>query len=100
MMTETHLDAVSILGEVFATNEAFDFESQSTTHRINRLVPVMLEHRLTPPPNESYSLHRKLSGCFLLCSRLGSRINCAPLFQEIWDGYIFDGPSSSAYNSS
>ena len=37
-----------ILGEAFASEEPFDFGNQSTTQRIQSLVPVMLRHRLTP----------------------------------------------------
>lgn len=53
-----HSDAVLILGEAFRRDEPFDFGLQETTRRINELVPVMLQHRLTPPPDETYSLHR------------------------------------------
>jgi aarF domain-containing kinase len=34
-------------------------------------------------------LHRKLSGAFLLCAKLGSRVPCRDLFQravETWEG--------------
>jgi aarF domain-containing kinase len=57
-MENAHTDAVLILGEAFATDGEFDFGKQNTTKRINNLVPVMLKHRLTPPPEETYSLHR------------------------------------------
>ena len=40
----------------------------------------MLKHRLTPPPEYSYSLHRKLSGAFLTCMRIGARVPCNELF--------------------
>lgn len=82
-MDMAHVDAVMILGEIFQKDEEFDFASQSTTGRIARLVPTMVEHRLCPPPEEIYSIHRKLSGVFLLCSRLGVKLNCRPLYEEI-----------------
>ncbi|KAH8859053.1 Atypical kinase COQ8B, mitochondrial [Schistosoma japonicum] len=89
VLQQSHVDAVSILGEAFALDRNFDFSQQSTTKRISHLIPVMLKHRLTPPPEESYSLHRKMSGCFLLCSKLKAVVNCHPLFYEIWNNYNF-----------
>jgi len=90
VMEQAHIDAVSILGEVFTSRFPFDFGRQSTTKRIKELIPVMLEHRLTSPPEETYSLHRKLSGGFLLCSKLKARVSCSQLFNEIYDNYDFD----------
>uniref|UniRef100_A0A8C4VZD5 Uncharacterized protein n=1 Tax=Gopherus evgoodei TaxID=1825980 RepID=A0A8C4VZD5_9SAUR len=72
--------AVMILGEAFASDGPFDFGAQNTTHRIHTLLPIMLQHRLTPPPEETYSLHRKMAGSFLICARLGARIPCRPIF--------------------
>ena len=88
-MEETHTDAVMILGEAFQKNEPFDYGKQSTATRINQLVPIMLKHRLTPPPEESYSLHRKMAGCFLLCAKLKAKILCRPMFEQIWSRYQF-----------
>lgn len=82
-----HADAIMILGEPFGSLSDFDFKTQDTITRIHNLIPIMLRHRLSPPPEESYSLHRKMSGAFLLCSRLGARIACKPLFDEIWEKY-------------
>jgi len=84
-MRKAHIDAVMILGEAFARDEIFDFGQQSTAIRIHELLPVMLKHRLTPPPEETYSLHRKMSGCFLLCAKLRAQINCKPLFDDVWE---------------
>jgi aarF domain-containing kinase len=58
MMEDAHADAVLTLGEAFAQQGPFDFGKQRTTKKINELVPIMLKHRLSPPPEESYSLHR------------------------------------------
>ena len=89
MMENAHVDAVCILGEAFSHNAEFDFGQQKTTKRINDLVPVMLKYRLTPPPEETYSLHRKMSGAFLLCAKLKAKINCKSLFDKIWTEYNF-----------
>uniref|UniRef100_A0A182LZP1 ABC1 atypical kinase-like domain-containing protein n=1 Tax=Anopheles culicifacies TaxID=139723 RepID=A0A182LZP1_9DIPT len=89
-MENAHIDAVLILGEVFSVPGEFEFGRQSTTKKIAALVPVMIAHRLCPPPEEIYSLHRKLSGVFLLCARLNAKIDCKPIFNEVMSNYKFD----------
>ncbi|XP_041352917.1 atypical kinase COQ8B, mitochondrial-like [Gigantopelta aegis] len=89
VMETAHVDAVMILGEAFAKEGQFDFGAQSTTQRIQNLIPVMIRHRLTPPPKETYSLHRKISGAFLLCTKLKSRVRCKDIFDDIWKDYRF-----------
>ncbi|KAG0443334.1 hypothetical protein HPB47_015027 [Ixodes persulcatus] len=90
VMERAHIDAVMILGEAFSREGEFNFGTQDTTRRIQNLVPTMLQHRLTPPPEETYSLHRKLSGIFLLCGKLRANINCKELFDETYRRYRFD----------
>ncbi|KAM3968837.1 ubiquinone biosynthesis protein COQ8, mitochondrial [Aphomia sociella] len=89
IMEETHVDTVMIMGEVFTSGGTgeFDFGTQKTTRRVQALVPTILTHRLCPPPEEIYSLHRKLSGVFLLCSKLKVKLNCRDMFNEIYGQY-------------
>ncbi|EDW36569.1 GL22961 [Drosophila persimilis] len=89
-MEQAHVDAVMILGEIFRYDGDFDFGKQNTTERLAALVPTMVAHRLCPPPEEIYSIHRKLSGIFLLCARLNVRMNCLPFYREIILGKFKD----------
>lgn len=84
-MVQAHVDSILTLAEPFCTHAPaqYDFSLQDVTARVKALIPTMLKHRLTPPPSETYSLHRKLSGAFLLCARIGAKVRCKELFEEI-----------------
>ena len=81
-MLDAHVESVMIIGEPFAMQEPFDFGNQNLTARIYEKIPVLLQHRLKPPPQVVYSLHRMLSGGYLLCMKLGSVVHVSKLFKE------------------
>ncbi|KAK7416446.1 hypothetical protein QQZ08_011997 [Neonectria magnoliae] len=94
-MIEAHTQSVLTLAEPFLASapEVYDFKDQTITERVKALIPVMLHERLAPPPEETYSLHRKLSGAFLLCARLGSKVRCREMFeQSLAKGGYAQGP--------
>ena len=63
------------MGRPFAADGVYDFGAErDMTRRVAGLGKVMLKHRLTPPPREASSLHRKLSGAFLASMRVGARV--------------------------
>jgi aarF domain-containing kinase len=82
-MVDAHVDSILTIAGPFMESapDVYDFNGQTITDRVRELIPVMLRERLTPPPEETYSLHRKLSGAFLLCAKLQSRVRCKDLFQ-------------------
>lgn len=83
-MLDAHIASILTLAEPFldSSPDVYDFQDQTITERVKALIPVMIRERLAPPPEETYSLHRKLSGAFLLCARLGSRVRCRDLFRN------------------
>ncbi|KAL1937976.1 hypothetical protein VTO73DRAFT_12726 [Trametes versicolor] len=93
VMLDAHVKSMVLLGTPFkaTTPQPFTFGPGSAwadiTAEIRAQIPVMLQHRLTPPPRETYSLNRKLSGAFLLASRLGAEVDCRKLWTDVVEGY-------------
>jgi len=83
LMKDAHVDSVMLLAVPFHNDKEFDFGKQTITHEIQELSGIMLKHRLCPPPPEVYSLHRKLSGLFLLAGKLDARFNCYSIWRDI-----------------
>ena len=92
-MERAHVESMIALGEPFRPDapNPYPFEHQTITDRVKAQIPLMLRERLTPPPQETYSLNRKLSGAFLLCARLKAHVNCRSLFEAVEQDYRF-GP--------
>lgn len=82
-MKDAHVESVMILATPFRENREFDYGNQNTTSRMHELIKTMLEHRLCPPPEEVYSLHRKMSGLFLMATKLRAKINCYPAWKKL-----------------
>lgn len=64
MMLDAHVRSMTLLATPFraTTSQPFAFGPGSkwadATAEIREQIPVMLQHRLTPPPRETYSLNR------------------------------------------
>ncbi|EEF47143.1 protein ABC transporter 1, mitochondrial [Ricinus communis] len=89
IMLDAHIQAGFIVGLPFSKPGGFDFGSTNITQSVTNLGATMLRHRLTPPPEESYSLHRKLSGAFLACIKLGAVVPCRQLLLDVYENYEF-----------
>jgi len=94
IMLEAHKMSGFTVGEPFATDEAYDFGRSGISARLSGHSSAFLQHRLTPPPPEVYTLHRKLAGAYNLCIKLGAIIPCRDLLDEIVENHV-DGDVST-----
>jgi len=88
-MVNAHLESMIALGEPFRSTSPspYNFTNQAITERVRAQIPVMLRERLTPPPSETYSLNRKLSGAFLLCAKLNAHVKCREMMMQVTREY-------------
>jgi aarF domain-containing kinase len=86
-MLDAHTKAAILVGEPFSREGIYKFRTDSIPEKVGSIIPTMLKHRLTPPPPVTYSLHRKLSGAFLLCYKLRAEIPCRDIFMDCYDRY-------------
>ena len=72
-MQNAHNTGVMIVGEPFRTehpDDLYDFGTADFTEKVVKILPTMSAHRLTPPPAEVYSLHKKVVGTYLMCIKM------------------------------
>lgn len=100
VMLDAHVQAGFIVGLPFSHRGGYDFRSSNITHSISNLGATMLRHRLTPPPDEAYSLHRKLSGAFLACIKLNAVVPCRELLLQVYKQYDFSDDDAEFLTSS
>lgn len=90
LMLNAHKLSGFTLGEPFATDEPFDFQGSRISTRMSEHTSVFLKHRLTPPPEEVYTLHRKLAGAYMLCIKLGAMVKCRDMLEDVVRNHTFD----------
>ncbi|KAL6219673.1 hypothetical protein ACLB2K_007432 [Fragaria x ananassa] len=99
VMLEAHVQAGFVVGLPFAKPGGYDFRTSNITQSISNLGATMLQHRLTPPPDEAYSLHRKLAGAFLACIKLGAVVPCRELLLEVYERHQFGDDGGATLSS-
>eukprot|EP01023_Acetabularia_acetabulum_P033069 TRINITY_DN30926_c0_g1_i2.p1 TRINITY_DN30926_c0_g1~~TRINITY_DN30926_c0_g1_i2.p1 ORF type:complete len:445 (-),score=98.42 TRINITY_DN30926_c0_g1_i2:2380-3714(-) len=91
VMMDAHCEAGFVVGLPFSTEGLYDFGfHKDLTARVSNLSRIMLKHRLTPPPEEAYSLHRKLSGAFLANIKLQAVVPCRDILMKTFEEHLFD----------
>jgi aarF domain-containing kinase len=71
-------------------SSSFDFRASRISERLSEYTAVFLRHRLTPPPVEVYTLHRKLAGAYMLCIKLNAKVYARDILEEIVANHSFD----------
>ncbi|OAY70114.1 AarF domain-containing protein kinase 4, partial [Ananas comosus] len=99
VMLDAHVQAAIIVGLPFSKPGGYDFCANNITPSISNLGATMLKHRLTPPPDEAYSLHRKLSGAFLACIKLRAVVPCRELLLHVHREYKFSGDQTEVLST-
>jgi len=90
VMLDAHCHAGAAVGTPFGHEGIYDFgQHNQLTKRVSELGATMLKHRLTAPPEDAYSLHRRLSGAFLVNIKLKARVACREMFQRVFEGHRF-----------
>jgi len=90
IMLEAHKMSGFTMGDPFVSADTYDFGGSGITGRMSEHGSAFLQHRLTPPPEEVYTLHRKLVGAYNLCIKLGAKIKCRDLLEEIVKDHVFE----------
>ena len=88
-MLNAQAEAGFLVGEPFATEEPYDFVEGNLSGRIAGFARTMVKERTKPPPKEIYTLHRKLSGAFLTCTKLKATVSCRPYLFSMFDNFVF-----------
>lgn len=89
-MLSAHIESGLIVAEPFSTNEPYTFTNSTLSTRLRNSFRTVLLHRLSPPPEEVYTLHRKISGAYLLCVKLEATISCREILASIVREYNFE----------
>ncbi|EUD68978.1 Atypical/ABC1/ABC1-A protein kinase [Plasmodium inui San Antonio 1] len=87
-MKNSHIKSVILVGEPFKY-PVYDFANNDIAKQIYKLLPKIIYNRLVPPRSEIYTLHRKLSGSFLICMKLKAKVEAAHIFNSIYNNYKF-----------
>ena len=89
-MLRAHKLSGFTVGEPFWEDKPFDFRGSNISERMGEHTSVFLKHRLTPPPEEVYTLHRKLAGAYMLCIKLGAVVRSRHMLESIVANHQFD----------
>ena len=89
-MKNAHYSGVMIVGEPFRMSDPdalYDFGTADFTKKVVELLPTMSKHRLKAPPDQIYSLHKKIVGTYLMCIKLKAKVPSRRIFEETYENW-------------
>eukprot|EP00980_Cylindrotheca_fusiformis_P006439 scaffold1376_cov125-Cylindrotheca_fusiformis.AAC.5 len=102
-MLNAHKWSGFTVGEPFWKDEPFDFKASRISTRMSpgpapqrfrlHLTPFSLFcflYVISPPPEEVYTLHRKLAGAYMLCIKLGAVVKCRDMLEDVVANHVFE----------
>jgi len=90
IMLNAHKLSGFTVGEPFWKDEPFDFQGSKISSRMSEHTSAFLRHRLTPPPEEVYTLHRKLAGAYMLCIKMGAKVRSRDMLESVVANHVFE----------
>lgn len=87
-MFDAHYTGTMIVGEPFRVptrDSLYDFGTAGLTEKVYQILPTMSKHRLTPPPQEIYSLHKKIIGTYLMCIKLKAQVPARRCLEDTYE---------------
>merc|ERR1712227_551203 len=87
-MLNAHYTGTMIVGEPFrvpTSDDLYDFGQAGISEKVYTILPTMSKHRLTPPPEEVYSLHKKIIGTYLMCIKLRAKVPARKTLEETYE---------------
>jgi len=100
IMLQAHKMSGFMMGDPFTSAGTYGFGGSGITGQMSEHGSAFLQHRLTPPPEEVYTLHRKLIRVYNLCIKLGGKIKCRDLLKEIVEDHTFEDGQDHPLKSS
>ena len=89
-MYDAHYAGTMIVGEPFRVpdrDSLYDFGTAGLTEKVYQILPTMSKHRLTPPPHEIYSLHKKIIGTYLMCIKMRAQVPARACLEDIYQAW-------------
>ena len=65
-------------------------EPSQISSPISLTISIFFIVNFRPPPEEVYTLHRKLAGAYMLCIKLGAIVHCRGMLEDVVANHVFE----------